>query len=185
MVFVLLFALLVSCNDQPAQGKSSDVSSDKSDEKLVVKTEKNNALPVKNVSKTINTKPVLISKQDFLDKVMDYENNPDKWIFKGELPCLIDFYADWCAPCRTTAPILDELAESYAGRINIYKINIDVEKELSSVFGIRGIPAFLYCPLEGTPSLTSGIARTSEETRQLFINQIESLLLKNNSTSDL
>ena len=185
MVFVLLFTLLVSCNDQPAQGKSSDVSSDKSDEKLVVKTEKNNALPVKNVSKTINTKPVLISKQDFLDKVMDYENNPDKWIFKGELPCLIDFYADWCAPCRTTAPILDELAESYAGRINIYKINIDVEKELSSVFGIRGIPAFLYCPLEGTPSLTSGIARTSEETRQLFINQIESLLLKNNSTSDL
>ncbi len=185
MVFVLLFTLLVSCNDQPAQGKSSDVSSDKSDEKLVVKTEKNNALPVKNVSKTINTKPVLISKQDFLDKVMDYENNPDKWIFKGELPCLIDFYADWCAPCRTTAPILDELAESYAGRINIYKINIDVEKELSSVFGIRGIPAFLYCPMEGTPSLTSGIARTSEETRQLFINQIESLLLKNNSTSDL
>jgi thioredoxin len=177
LIIFVLSSLLVSCSDQPAQGSSSDVAAEKQHEKLTVNTEDRLNIPAENVSKTINTKPVKITKQDFLVKVMDYEKNPDKWIFKGELPCLIDFYADWCAPCRITSPILEELAESYAGKINIYKIDIEAERELSSLFGIRSIPAFLYCPVEGRPSLTSGIARTTEETRQLFINQIESLLL--------
>jgi thioredoxin 1 len=149
------------------------------------KVNANSKLPSENLNKTVNKKPVHLTKQDFLVKVMDYEKNPDKWIFKGELPCLIDFYADWCAPCRITAPILDELAESYAGKINIYKIDIEREKELSRIFGIQSIPAFLYCPMEGMPSISSGIARTAEETKQLFISHIESILLDKGDTEQL
>lgn len=175
---------------------SHNTSEDIADETSVVMKEKSDNQSAEKVNadidnkaatenKKINRKPVHLTKQDFLDKVMDYEKNPDKWVFKGDLPCLIDFYADWCAPCRITAPILDELAESYAGKINIYKIDIEREKELSSVFGIQSIPAFLYCPVEGRPSISSGIARTAEETRQLFISQIESLLLDSGNTSEM
>ncbi len=167
--------MLISCNNPSAQENPSGSHTSEQDNKTISKAEPVNTNS--NLPAIINTKPVKITKQDFLDKVMDYEKNPEKWVFKGELPCLIDFYADWCAPCRITAPILEELAEEYAGKIIIYKVDIQREQELAQVFGITGIPAFLYCPLEGNPSISSGIARTVEETRQLFINHIESLLL--------
>lgn len=119
-----------------------------------------------------------LTKAEFLEKVMDYEKNQTEWIFKGQKPCLIDFYADWCGPCRITGPILEELAKEYQGKIDVYKVNVDQEKELSAVFGVRGIPAFLYCPMEGKPSMTSGIAREKEETKKMFRDNIENLLLK-------
>ena len=175
LIFGLIFTMLISCNNPSAQENSSGVYASKSDNQTISKDE--SIKPSSDVISKLNTKPIHITKQDFLDKVMDYEKNPEKWIFKGELPCLIDFYADWCAPCRITEPILEELAEEYAGKINIYKVDIQREQELAQVFGITGIPAFLYCPLEGNPSISSGIARTVEETRQLFVSQIESLLL--------
>lgn len=125
------------------------------------------------------TAVIKMTKADFLAKVMDYENNPTEWVFKGDKPCVIDFYADWCGPCRITSPILEELAQEYKGKINIYKVNVDYEKELSQVFGISGIPAFLYCPMEGKPSMTSGIARDRDQTRQMFKDNIEKLLLNN------
>ena len=120
-----------------------------------------------------------MTKADFIAKVMDYENNPTEWVFKGEKPCIIDFYADWCGPCRITSPILEELAQEYKGKINVYKVNVDDERELSQVFGISGIPAFLYCPMDGKPSMTSGIARDKEQTKEMFKNYIETILLKN------
>jgi len=119
-----------------------------------------------------------ITKADFIQKVMDYEKNPTEWIFKGDKPCLIDFYADWCGPCRITSPILEELAQEYKGKIDVYKVNVDTEKELSQVFGVSGIPAFLYCPMEGKPSMTSGIAKDKEQTKQMFKEYIETILLK-------
>jgi thioredoxin len=176
LIFGLVFIMLISCNNPSAQENKSGVYASKTGKQTVNKAEEvdtNN----NDVTREINTRPIKLTKQDFLDKVMDYEKNPEKWVYKGELPCLIDFYADWCAPCKITAPILEDLAEEYAGKINIYKIDIQREQELAQVFGITGIPAFLYCPLKGNPSITSGIARTTEETRQLFINYIESLLL--------
>ncbi|MBN2805804.1 MAG: redoxin domain-containing protein [Prolixibacteraceae bacterium] len=109
---------------------------------------------------------------------MDYEKNPATWVFKGDKPCVIDFYADWCGPCRITSPILEELAQEYKGKINVYKVDVDVEKELSQVFGITGIPAFLYCPMEGKPTMTSGIARDKDQTKEMFRNYIETILLK-------
>ena len=175
LLFAMIFAMLASCNNPSAQENSSNTYIAQSDKQVASKAEPVNTN--KDVTTKLNTKPVKITKQDFLDKVMDYEKNPEEWIYKGELPCLIDFYADWCAPCRITAPILEELAAEYAGEITIYKVDIQREKELAQVFGITGIPAFLYCPLEGNPSISSGIARTVEETKQLFKNQIESILL--------
>jgi len=120
----------------------------------------------------------IITKADFMKLVMDYEKNPTEWKFNGNKPCIIDFYADWCGPCRITSPILEELAVEYSGKIDIYKVNVDKERELSQVFGVSGIPAFLYCPMEGKPSMTSGIAKDKEQTKQMFKTNIESILLK-------
>lgn len=96
-----------------------------------------------------------LTKATFLEKVFDYENNTE-WNFSGELPCIIDFYADWCAPCRMVAPILEELAEEYKGKIDIYKIDTEAEQELAAVFGIRSIPSILFVPMNDRPQMAAG-----------------------------
>jgi len=121
---------------------------------------------------------IQLNKETFKEKVVDYEND-ETWNFKGDKPCLVDFYADWCAPCRITSPILEDLAKEYKGRINVYKVDVDKHKELAAAFGVRGIPTFLYCPTEGKPSMTSGIGGTREETKKMFRDHIEEYLLNN------
>jgi thioredoxin 1 len=96
-----------------------------------------------------------LTKQVFLDKVFNYEVNKE-WKFEGELPCIIDFYADWCQPCKMVAPILEELSKEYEGKINIYKIDTEAEQELAGAFGIRSIPSILFCPKEGQPQMAAG-----------------------------
>lgn len=122
-------------------------------------------------------KPVMLTKQDFLEKVMNYEKNQTEWVYEGEIPALIDFYADWCAPCRIAAPVLEELAAEYEGKIHIYKVDTEKERELAAVFGIQSIPAFLFVPTEGKPTMSSGIARTPEETKEMFRQMIDEILL--------
>ncbi|MGE5351769.1 MAG: thioredoxin [Acidobacteriota bacterium] len=96
-----------------------------------------------------------LTKETFLKKVFDYEKNRE-WSYAGELPCLIDFYADWCGPCKMVAPILEELAKEYEGKINIYKIDTEAEQELAAVFGIRSIPSLLFCPKGDKPQMAQG-----------------------------
>ena len=120
---------------------------------------------------------IMLTKADFLEKVMDYESNPEEWVYKGDRPAMIDFYADWCGPCRTAAPILEELAKEYADEIYIYKIDTEVERELAAVFGISSLPSFLFVPQEGRPTMSNGIARTPEETKAMFAQMIDELLL--------
>jgi len=96
-----------------------------------------------------------LTKETFLEKVFNYEQNQE-WSFEGQLPCLIDFYADWCQPCKMVAPILEELAEEFKGKINIYKVDTEDQQELAGAFGIRSIPSLLFCPMDGQPQMAQG-----------------------------
>jgi thioredoxin len=96
-----------------------------------------------------------LTKDGFLKKVFNYEEN-EEWKFEGELPCIIDFYADWCGPCKMVEPVLDELADEYQGKINIYRIDTGSEQELAAAFGIRSIPSILFVPREGQPQMAVG-----------------------------
>lgn len=97
-----------------------------------------------------------LTKEEFLKKVADYEANPTEWKYIGDKPCIIDFYADWCGPCKMIAPILEQVADEYAGKIEIYKVNTEEEEELAAAFGIRSIPSLLFCPMEGQPQMAKG-----------------------------
>lgn len=96
-----------------------------------------------------------LTKEQFLTKVFNFEKNKD-WKFEGELPCIIDFYADWCGPCKMVAPILEELSDEYKGKVNIYKVNTEQEQELAGAFGIRSIPSMLFVPQGGQPQMAAG-----------------------------
>ncbi|HQX95890.1 MAG: thioredoxin [Chitinophagaceae bacterium] len=96
-----------------------------------------------------------MTTQDFKDKVFNYEKVAD-WKYLGELPAIIDFYADWCGPCKMIAPLLEELSDEYKGKISIYKVDTDVEQELSAVFGIQSIPTMLFIGADGEPMMQPG-----------------------------
>lgn len=115
---------------------------------------------------------VVMDKQMFLDKVCDYTQSED-WQYKGELPAIIDLYADWCGPCKRTAPIMQELAKEYAGKIVIYKVNVDKEQELAALFNASSIPLFVLIPKEGLPQVICGAAG-----KDVFKKAIDEFLLK-------
>lgn len=101
-------------------------------------------------------KTMSLNKADFLNKVANYETSPSEWKFLGERPAIIDFYATWCGPCKMLSPVLEELAAEYAGKIDIYKINVEEEEELAGAFGVRSVPTLLFVPMEGAPQMAQG-----------------------------
>jgi thioredoxin len=113
-----------------------------------------------------------LTKETFLNKVFNYELNQE-WKFEGTQPCIIDFYADWCQPCKMLTPILEELSKEYEGKITIYKVDTEAEPELASVFGIRSIPSMLFCPVEGDPQMAVGLL-----PKNTLIKAIDDVLLK-------
>lgn len=105
-------------------------------------------------NKTMGT--IHLTKEEFLKKVANYEANPNEWKYLGDKPCIIDFYANWCGPCKMIAPILEELAKEYDGQIYVYKVNTEEEQELAGAFGIRSIPSILFVPMQGQPQMAMG-----------------------------
>lgn len=119
-----------------------------------------------------------LNKQTFLEKVFDYENKKE-WEFSGERPAIIDFYADWCAPCKMVAPILEELAEEYKGKIDIFKVDTEAEQELAAVFGIRSIPSILFIPKNDRPQMAAGAL-----PKESFEQAIKEILLSETPVSN-
>lgn len=107
-----------------------------------------------------------ITAEQFQKKVFDYKNKVE-WDFSGDVPVVIDFYATWCRPCKKVAPILEELQKEYKGKLVIYKVNVDKEKELTNVFGVQSMPTFLFIPKKGKPSMAKG-ALPKEVFQQAF-----------------
>jgi len=150
----LLFAsLLTACS-----GKSKE---NKVDEKAATQnTQKND--------------PIHLTKAEFLSKVANFETSTKEWKYLGDKPCIIDFYATWCGPCKMVAPILDDLAKEYDGQIYIYKIDVDAEPEIAAAYGIQSIPTIFFCPLAGNPQVSQGAMQKED-----FKKMIADVLLKN------
>ena len=116
---------------------------------------------------------VHLTTEDFKEKIFNYETTKE-WKYEGTLPAIVDFYADWCQPCKMVAPVLEDLAREYAGQIMVYKVNTEEEQELASVFGIQSIPTLLFIPKEGQPQAAMGAL-----PKQTFEKVIKDVLLKN------
>jgi thioredoxin 1 len=119
-----------------------------------------------------------INTEMFKKLVWDFEKSPENFVFNGDQPVVIDFYADWCRPCKMVAPIMDELAKEYQGKVRIYKVNTDEEGELSRLFNIRSIPAILYVPKNGKPQMSVGLSG-----KDTYVKTIQDLLLASDTLS--
>ncbi len=133
----------------------------------------NTAQAETKTEEAVEGKTIHMNKEMFIQKVMDFEANKEEWSYIGDKPAIIDFYADWCKPCKMIAPIMDELAEEYKGQIYVYKVDTQVERELASLFGIRSIPAVLFIPMKGKPEMSQGAL-----PKETFKQAIDEFLLK-------
>jgi thioredoxin len=130
------------------------------------------------VTVSSNASTIHLTRSEFISKVIDYTKGADNAKYLGDKPCIVDFYASWCGPCKVAAPILEDLAKEYEGKIYIYKVNTEEERQLSMDLGIQSIPAFFYFPMNGKLFTSAGIARNPEETKKMFKDIIDKELLK-------
>ncbi len=166
--FVLITLLLTasfSCSNLKGNQEETNVGITANDDPVVQASES-------------EAEPEYLTYETFLKKVWNFEENPQEWVYEGDVPCVIDFYADWCRPCKMVAPIMDDLAKKYDGEVKIYKINTDKERRLAQAFQIRSIPAVLFSPMEGRPMMQVGAMQKDQ-----YIKIIEENLLNNTTTS--
>ena len=145
-IIIILLAIgsaFTSCNGQTPNDKRTEANQE---------TTKNKT----------NMKTIKLTKSEFLTKVANYETNPNEWKYLGDKPALIDFYADWCGPCKAIAPILEDLAAEYGDDIYIYKVDTEQEEELAALFGIRSIPSLLFIPMGEKPQMAQGAMPKAE-----------------------
>ena len=114
-----------------------------------------------------------LTTEEFKKRIMDYEKHPQDWVFEGDRPVIIDFYATWCRPCRMTAPVVEKLAKEYQGKIDFYKVDVDKEQDLAAAFGIQSIPTFLFIPAKGKPTAQMGAMQKAD-----FEEIIKSVIFK-------
>jgi len=125
------------------------------------------------IAEEAEIEPEHLTLESFKEKVFDYDNN-EKWNYEGEVPAIIDFYADWCGPCKQVAPIMKELAQEYDGRVLIYKVDTDAEQELAGMFGIQSIPSILFIPVGEQPQMATGAL-----PKESFVKIIQDVLKVN------
>jgi thioredoxin len=130
---------------------------------------------VNNLNNNNKSKMEHLTAETFKSKVFDYEKNKE-WKFEGKNPAIIDFYADWCGPCKMVAPVLEELSGEYDGKVDIYKVDTETEQELAAVFGIRSIPSILFIPVTGQPQMSAGAMQ-----KDGFVQAINEILLVQNN----
>jgi thioredoxin len=162
LILLGVFLTLVSCDQTP-------------DKQVKKATGNNNETQLGTVTHE-SGKPEYLTVETFKQKVWNYDVNPDEWIYNGEVPSIVDFYADWCKPCRIIAPIMEELAAHYEGRLKVYKVDTEAQRELAAVFQIRSIPTILFAPMNGRPAMQPG-AMSKEE----YMRIIEEFVLKTTS----
>ncbi|MBN2891564.1 MAG: thioredoxin [Bacteroidales bacterium] len=181
-IFTLGFSLS-SCNDKNKEKDGKDLvenvenadqnNTDNIVDNNVVTDNTNNTDVVDNTNKIpspTDGKVHMITSEEFKNNIFDYMNN-EEWNYQGSLPCIVDFYADWCGPCKMVAPIMDELAEEYKGKVAFYKVDVDNEGEVANVFGIQSIPSVLFVPASGEPQMSVGAME-----KEGYVNAIEQVL---------
>ena len=156
IVLMTIVAINMGCTSGTSKTKDGDTKIEKS---VVVKSE------------TSETKTIHLTNDTFKEKVFNYEVNKE-WKYEGDKPCIIDFYADWCGPCKKIAPVLEELAKEYDGKVIIYKVDTEKQKELAGAFGIRSIPSLLFVPASGQPQMAQGAL-----PKEQFVKIINEFLL--------
>ena len=149
-VIYLAFATVMTVGMMACNGKKTDSNKTSS-------TETTEAVQQATVQAAATTgAPIHLTKAEYLQKVVNYEANPSSGKYLGDKPCIIDFWATWCPPCKVIAPILDDLAKEYDGQIYVYKVDVDQQKELAQAFGIQSIPTLLFVPMDGEPKAEIG-----------------------------
>ncbi|MEG1586174.1 MAG: thioredoxin [Bacteroidales bacterium] len=115
-------------------------------------------------------KTVKVDKAQFLKYIYNFDKNPQQWTYEGNLPCIIDFYADWCGPCRRLAPILDKIAKEYKGKLIVYKVDTESQRELAAYFNIQSLPTIVFVPLDGAPQASMGLL--SQDDLEKIIEEV-------------
>ena len=159
-LYAMMALAVMGCsqNNKKQEGSSKELPSrfvsDSKDTKLSETTGK--AASGNSKQSASDGKVHSLTASEFRKKIMDYESHPEEWVFAGSRPAVIDFYTTWCGPCKMMAPVVESLAQKYAGKVDFYKVDIDQESELAAVFGIRSIPTFLFIPMKGNPTIQMG-----------------------------
>jgi thioredoxin len=157
LIVIAILAISTGCNNSTSKTEKTEPAIEKSVVDKTVVTEK---------------QTIQLTTATFKEKVFNYDVNQE-WKYEGDKPCIIDFYADWCGPCKVVAPVLEELAKEYDGEIIIYKVDTEKQRELASAFGIRSIPSLLFVPVKGQPQMSQGAL-----PKEQFVQVIDDFLLK-------
>lgn len=169
-MLTLLFGT-ISCKGSSDSGETkldaaletSAASTQEPDEPVALTGTESNSQAATAKSSVAGTKIIKVTTAEFKQMIFDYEKNTE-WKYAGQLPAIVDFYADWCGPCKMIAPVLEELQQEYKGKIQIYKVDVDNEKELAQAFQTQSIPSLLFIPMQGQPQMAKGaLPKTSFE----------------------
>ena len=157
-IIIGLFVLLLGCKSTDERITDSNVV-----DSSTVKSTSNTETSIKNSEGAINNSGEVkkIDEHLFITNIFDFKKQTE-WTFIGKRPVIVDFYADWCGPCKKLSPVIEHLAKKYAGKIDFYKVNIDEEQAIAQVFGIQSIPTIMFCGMKGKPMASMGLVEEAE-----------------------